>query len=47
MNAKYADVVPTREVLGFFESLPVGQFDLPKGAIVAAPDLTPTTAASV
>jgi maleamate amidohydrolase len=32
MNAKYADVVKTSEVLGFFDSLPSGMFDLPKGA---------------
>jgi maleamate amidohydrolase len=32
MNAKYADVVKTTEVLSFFDSLPVGMFDLPKGA---------------
>jgi nicotinamidase-related amidase len=32
MNAKYADVVKTSEVLDFFESLPSGLFDLPSGA---------------
>jgi maleamate amidohydrolase len=31
MNAKYADVVKTTEVLTFFDSLPSGMFDLPKG----------------
>jgi maleamate amidohydrolase len=31
MNAKYADVVKTSEVLEFFDELPAGQFDLPKG----------------
>ena len=31
MNAKYADVVKTAEVLTFFDSLPSGMFDLPKG----------------
>ena len=31
MNAKYADVVKTAEVLAFFETLPEGQYDLPKG----------------
>lgn len=31
MNAKYADVVKTAEVLAFFETLPEGMFDLPKG----------------
>ena len=35
MNAKYADVVKTSEVLEFFDSLPSGQYDLPKGAPVA------------
>ena len=32
MNAKYADVVKTAEVISFFDSLPDGLFDLPKGA---------------
>ena len=32
MNAKYADVVKTSEVLAFFDSLPSGMFDLPKGS---------------
>jgi isochorismate hydrolase len=31
MNAKYADVVKTSEVLTFLDSLPSGMFDLPKG----------------
>ena len=31
MNAKYADVVKTSEVLAFFDTLPSGMFDLPKG----------------
>jgi len=31
MNAKYADVVKTAEVLSFFDSLPNDLFDLPKG----------------
>ncbi len=39
MNAKYADVVKTAEVLAFFDSLPSGLFDLPKG--VAAPEPHP------
>jgi len=34
MNAKYADVVKTAEVLEFFDSLPAGQYDLPKGSPV-------------
>ena len=32
MNAKYADVVKTAEVLDFFDALPTGQYELPKGA---------------
>jgi nicotinamidase-related amidase len=32
MNAKYADVVKTAEVLAFLDGLPAGLFDLPKGA---------------
>ncbi len=36
MNAKYADVVKTSEVLAFFDTLPAGIFDLPKGV---APEL--------
>ncbi|MCK9913055.1 isochorismatase family protein [Microbacteriaceae bacterium K1510] len=31
MNAKYADVVKAAEVLTFFDSLPSGMYDLPKG----------------
>ncbi len=31
INAKYADVIKTREVLNFFDTLPDGLFDLPKG----------------
>jgi len=34
MNAKYADVVKTSEVLEFFNALPGDQFDLPQGAPV-------------
>src|SRR4030095_13064922 len=37
MNAKYADVVKTSEVLTFFDSLPSGMFELPSGAPAAAP----------
>src|SRR5262249_34729789 len=36
MNAKYADVVKTSEILTYLETLPSGLFDLPKGAVVAA-----------
>jgi len=32
MNAKYADVVPSGEVIDYMSSLPNGLFDLPKGA---------------
>ena len=35
MNAKYADVVKTAEVLDFFESLPADLFELPKGTAPA------------
>src|SRR5271167_3983955 len=31
MHAKYADVVPTAEVLSYFDRLPTGLFDLPAG----------------
>ena len=37
MNAKYADVVKTSEVLGFFDTLPKGMFELPKGVAAPAP----------
>ena len=37
MNAKYADVVKTSEILGYLERLPSGMFDLPKGTAIAAP----------
>ena len=36
MNAKYADVVKTSEVLAFLDTLPSGMFDLPKGNAVPA-----------
>jgi maleamate amidohydrolase len=32
MNAKYADVVKTAEVLAFLDGLPEGMFELPTGA---------------
>jgi len=35
MNAKYADVVKTSEILAFLDSLPSGLFDLPKGSTPA------------
>jgi hypothetical protein len=37
MNAKYADVVKTSEVLAFLDALPSNMFDLPKGAPAPAP----------
>jgi hypothetical protein len=37
MNAKYADVVKTSEVLAYFDSLPSSMFDLPKGSPAPAP----------
>ena len=37
MHAKYADVVPTAEVLAYFDRLPAGLFDLPAGSEPAAP----------
>ena|SRR5215471_7761975 len=37
MNAKYADVVKTAEVLAFLDGLPAGIFDLPKGASASPP----------
>src|SRR5947207_14254759 len=37
MNAKYADVVKPSEVLAFFDSLPGGMLDLPKGTTTTAP----------
>ena len=35
MNAKYADVVKTEEVLAYFDTLKEGMFDLPKGVPVS------------
>jgi hypothetical protein len=31
MHAKYADVVPTAEILSYFDQPPTGLFDLPTG----------------
>src|ERR687883_523832 len=39
MNAKYADVVKTAEVISFFDGLPAGMFDLPKGSVATQPKL--------
>ena len=35
MNAKYADVVKTAEVLAFLDTLPEGMYELPKGSAAA------------
>jgi maleamate amidohydrolase len=45
MNAKYADVVKTAEVIDFFQGLAGGMYDLPKGAPVRTLDLQPGLAA--
>jgi protein-L-isoaspartate O-methyltransferase/nicotinamidase-related amidase len=37
MHAKYADVVPTAEILAYFKQLPTGLFDLPTGDRSPAP----------
>ena len=37
MHAKYADVVPTAEILSYFEKLPIGMFDLPTGSYAKTP----------
>jgi maleamate amidohydrolase len=37
MNAKYADVVKTADVLAFLDGLPGGMFELPKGSAARAP----------
>jgi nicotinamidase-related amidase len=44
MNAKYADVVKTAEVLEFFDTLPANLFDLPKGAPVETLTIEPKRA---
>jgi nicotinamidase-related amidase len=44
MNAKYADVVKTAEVLAFLDGLPAGMFELPHGAPAVPPKLTPKLA---
>jgi hypothetical protein len=37
INAKYAGVVPTAEVLSYFDQLPAGLFDLPVGTESTVP----------
>ena len=39
MHAKYADVVPTSEVLSYFERLPADLFDLPSGSAGSTPQV--------
>jgi len=39
MHAKYADVVPTAEVLAYFNRLPADLFELPTGHRSAAPGI--------
>ena len=36
MHAKYADVLPTAEILSYFDHLPTDLFDLPTGSRSAA-----------
>ena len=38
MNAKYADVVKTSDILAYLETLPTGMFDLPRGTATAQHD---------
>jgi maleamate amidohydrolase len=40
MNAKYADVVKTDEILAFLDGLSPSMFDLPKGSSVSASELS-------
>jgi maleamate amidohydrolase len=44
MNAKYADVMKTEEIIAFLDTLPGSMFDLPKGSPVVSPNLTPLAA---
>jgi len=46
MNAKYADVVKTEEILAFFDTIDKNEFNLPSGSPFKAPDLTPVLAKS-
>jgi nicotinamidase-related amidase len=46
MNAKYADVVKTSDVLAFLDSLPSGMYDLPEGSTATPPKVTPKRAAN-
>ena len=39
MHAKYADVVPTSEILSYFDQLPTDLFDLPTANRSPAPTI--------
>ena len=39
MHAKYADVVPTAEILSYFDRLQTGLFDLPEGSRTSVPPI--------
>jgi maleamate amidohydrolase len=39
MHAKYADVLPTGEILTYFDQLPADLFDLPSGNLGAEPQV--------
>jgi maleamate amidohydrolase len=39
MHAKYADVLPTAEILTYFDQLPADLFDLPSGNLGSEPQV--------
>jgi nicotinamidase-related amidase len=41
MNAKYADVIKTDEILAFFETIEKDSFSLPRGSRIEVPKLSP------
>jgi hypothetical protein len=45
MNAKYVDAVETSEILAYFETLPGGILDLPRGTAGAAQKIEATVLA--
>ena len=45
MNAKYADVIATQEVIDYLDKLPADLFELPKGSEIHHHNLTPKLAA--
>ena len=45
MNAKYADVIATQEVIDYLDKLPAGLFELPKGSEIHHHNLSPKLAA--